>query len=81
MKGPINIYYDSEGDFLEITIINPPEESYCEDINEDVFVRKNEETGEIIGIGILNFKKHTNNLKDILINVPVNINFETIDKN
>lgn len=79
MKGPIDIYYDKEGDFLEITIINPPDESYCEDISEEVFVRKDEKTGKIVGIGILNFTYHTNDLKDILMNVPVKINFETTD--
>ena len=78
MKGPIDIYYDEEGDFLEITIINPPEASFCEDIHEDVFLRKDEETGEVIGIGILNFKLHANNLKEILANVPVKINFEAV---
>jgi len=78
MKGPIDIYYNEEGDFLEIIIINPPQESYCEDIHEDVFIRKDEKTGEIVGIGILNFKEHTKDLKDILINVPVKINFEMI---
>ena len=57
MNGPIDIYYDEEGDFLEITITNPPKESYCEDIHEDVFIRKSE-TGEVVGIGILNFKEH-----------------------
>ena len=76
MKGPINIYYDDEGDFLEITVSNPPKESYCEDISEDVFVRKDEETKEIMGIGILNFKKHASDLKDIFINAQIKINFE-----
>ena len=78
MKGAIDIYYDDEGDFLEITIMPPPNESYCEDVNDDVFIRKDENTGEVVGIGILNFRKHTNNLKDILAKVPVKINFETI---
>ena len=78
MKGPIDIYYDEEGDFLEITIIDPPKESYCEDINDDVFIRKTEDKGEIIGIGILNFKDHTNDLKDILNKVPLKINFESV---
>lgn len=76
MKGSIDIYYDEEGDFLEITIANPPQESYCEDINEDVFIRKDEETGEVVGIGILNFKEHAKDLKDIFVNAPVKINFE-----
>ena len=78
MKGPIDIYYDEEGDFLEITIINPPKESYCEDIHGDVFIRKDEKTGEAVGIGILNFKEHTKDLKEILVNVPININFESV---
>jgi len=76
MKGLISIYYDEEGDFLEITVANPPEESYCEDVNEDIFLRKDEETGEVIGIGILNFKENSKDLKDILAKVPVKINFE-----
>jgi len=78
MKGPIDIYYDEEGDFLEITISNPPEESYCEDVKEDIFLRRDEHTNEIIGIGILNFKEHTEDLKDMLENLPVKINFETL---
>ena len=78
MKGPIDIYYDEKGDFLEITIANPPEASYCEDINKDVYIRKDEETHEVIGIGILNFREHAKDLKDILTNVPVKINFETL---
>ena len=78
MKGPIDIFYDEEGDFLEITIANPPSESYCEDISENVFVRKDEKTGDVIGIGILNFKEHPVDLKNILVNMPVKISFETI---
>ncbi len=79
MKGPIDIYYDEEGDFLEITIANPPQESYCEDINEDVFVRREEDTHEIVRIGILNFKLNAKDSKEILAHVPVKINFETIE--
>jgi len=80
MNGPIDIYYDKEGDFLEITIANPPKESYCEDIHEDVFIRKDEEIGEVIGIGILNFKECAKDFKNIFANVPVKINFETLQK-
>jgi len=78
MNGLIDIYYDEEGDFLEITITDPPSESYCEDVHEDIFIRKEQKTGEIVGIGILNFKEHTKDLKDILVNVPIKINFESI---
>ncbi len=78
MKGHLDIYYDEDGDFLEITISNPPDESYCEDINEDVYLRKDEKTHEVIGIGIMNFKLHTKDLTDILRNAPVKINFEAV---
>jgi uncharacterized protein YuzE len=78
MKGGIDIYYDEEGDFLEITVTPVPEQSYCEDIDEDVFVRKDSNTNEIVGIGILNFKTHTDDLKETLSKVPIKINFETI---
>lgn len=76
MKGPLNIYYDKEGDFLEITISNPPSESYCDYINEDTFIRKQENTNEIIGIGILNFKEHASDLQQIFADLPIKINFE-----
>ena len=52
--------------FLEITVINPPKESYCEDVNEDVFIRKDENTGNVVGIGILNFKLHAKDLKKVI---------------
>ncbi len=76
MKGPVDIYYDEEGDFLEITVANPPNESYCEDIDEDVFIRRDEKNHDVIGIGILNFKYHAKNLRGILSKVPLKINFE-----
>lgn len=78
MKGPLDIYYDDEDDFLEITLANVPQESYCEDIEEDVFIRRDETTHDVVGIGILNFRKHRNDLKNIFLNVPVKINFEMV---
>lgn len=78
MKGGIDIYYDEEGDFLEITIMPPPIDSYCEDIDDDIFMRKNSKTDEIVGIGILNFKINSQNLKEKLKNIPIKINFETV---
>ena len=76
VKKPMNIHYDEEGDFLEITIANPPKKSYCEDVNNDIFIRKDEKTDEIIGVGISNFKKHTENFKEVQLDIPVQIKFE-----
>ncbi|MDP4012917.1 MAG: DUF2283 domain-containing protein [Candidatus Nanoarchaeia archaeon] len=56
MKNQIKVYYDKEGDFLEISI-GKPSKCYAAEMKPDVFVRKDEETDEIKSIGILNFKK------------------------
>ena len=55
-----------------------PTNSYCEDIEDDIFIRKNSETNKIVGIGILNFKINSQNLKEKLKNIPIKINFETV---
>ena len=77
MKGKMNIYYDEEGDYLEIFIENG-NSTYGEDIGEDITLFKNEKTNEIIGIGILNFKKRTKSLNDIKLNLPFEINFSAL---
>ena len=74
MKGKLSICYDEEGDYLELfTKIKRP--SYGEDIDSGITIFKDEETGEVIGIGILNFKKKTNDLNQIELNLPFEINF------
>ena len=50
----MRIYYDEKGDYLEI-FIGGPKANYGENISEGVTVFKDEETDEIIGVGILNF--------------------------
>lgn len=72
-----DIYYDSEGDFLEVTFGLPPEKEGSEQIEPGIFITKNTDTNEIYGIGILDFKKRPNILKEVLkrinINFPLNI--------
>ncbi|MBI1972524.1 DUF2283 domain-containing protein [Candidatus Woesearchaeota archaeon] len=72
MKGPMRVYYDEEGDFLEISV-GKPTKSYAEEIQEGVFIRKDEKTEEIKSIGILSFKKRAKTLQDIEVDVPVEI--------
>jgi len=78
-----DIYYDREGDFLEITFDLPPEKTCAEEIEPGVFVSKNEKTEEIYGIGILGFSKRVELLKKILnrikISFPLDINFASLD--
>lgn len=77
MNGKMNLYYDDEGDYLEIFIENQSP-TYGEDIGDDITLFKKEETDEVVGIGILNFKKRTKSLNDVKLNLPFNINFSAL---
>ncbi len=62
-----SIYYDEEGDFLEVIFGEPPEMEYTNEIEEGVFITKDEFTDEIYSIGILSFKKRVEVLGRILL--------------
>ena len=74
MKNSMNIYYDEEGDYLD-RFIGKPRPNYGEEIAKGVALFKDEETNEVIGIGNLSFKKRAKDLKEISLNLPVDINF------
>lgn len=77
MNGKMNISYDEEGDYLEI-YIEGHRTTYGEDIGDDITVFKDEKTGDVVGIGILNFKKRARNLQEISPDLPFKVNFEAI---
>ena len=70
----MNLYYDEEGDFLEISI-GKPTECYAEEVEPGVFIRIDEKTKETKSIGILGFKKRSKDLKDIKLHLPIEVNF------
>jgi len=72
MKDKLNIYYDEEGDFLELQV-GKPREGYYEEISNGVFERKDRKTNDVIGIAIFNFKKRTKKLEHINISLPFRI--------
>jgi len=74
MKGKLSIHYDEIGDYLEI-FIKTGKPSYGEDISSGITIFKDEETDEILGIGILNFKKKANDPNLLEIQLPFEINF------
>jgi hypothetical protein len=76
MKGKMRVYYDEEGDFLEISI-GEPTECYAEEIEPGIFLRIDKKTGEAKSIGILDFRKRSN-LKNIEFNLPFNIDISQI---
>jgi|TARA_Y100000034_G_scaffold51026_1_gene62775 hypothetical protein len=77
MEGKMKIYYDEEGDYLEI-FIKKGAPSYGEDINSGITIFKEEETDEIIGIGILNFRKKARNFDELDLDLPFEVNFSAM---
>ncbi|MEK6926298.1 MAG: DUF2283 domain-containing protein [Nanoarchaeota archaeon] len=77
MKGQMRIYYDEEGDYLEIFIAGA-DPTYGEDVGDDITLFKKESTGEVVGIGILNFKSRTKSLEELKIDLPFEINFSAL---
>lgn len=79
MNETYDIYYDEEGDFLEVSFGSPPETEYTEDLDSGIFVTKDGETNEIKSIGILDFKNRKGLLREILkrlnISMPIDISF------
>jgi len=61
------IYYDEKADFLEVTFGEPPEIEYTDEIEQGVFITRNEKTEEVYSIGILSFRKRAEILKNILL--------------
>ncbi|MEK6952931.1 MAG: hypothetical protein AABX29_08010 [Nanoarchaeota archaeon] len=78
MAGKIEIYYDEEGDYLEI-FIGEPRPDYGEHISEDVVLFKYEDNGGLYGIGIFNFKKRAHNLQDVLSKIPLAFKLEATE--
>lgn len=74
MKEPMRVYYDEEGDFLEISI-GKPAQCYATEVEPGVFIRKDEKTEEVKSVGILGFKKRSKQLKDIEVQLPVKVTF------
>lgn len=77
MKGKLNISYDQENDYLEI-FIESSSPTYGQEIGEDITVFRNKSTEEVVGVGILNFKKRTKSLANLSLNLPFNINFSEL---
>jgi len=52
----LKVWYDREGDYLEIMFEDAP--GFMEEIEDDLFERRTTD-GRIIGFAVLNFSKHT----------------------
>ena len=74
----IDIYYDEQGDFLEVSFGLPPETEYTEDIEEGIFVTKDRKTDEVKSVGILSFKARAREtlLKNVLKRLGMSIHLD-----
>ncbi len=66
------IHYDEDTDFLEI-FFGEPTPSLAEEIEPDVFIRRDEKTNEIKSIEIFSFKRRQDILKKVLDKININI--------
>ncbi len=77
MKGPMRVYYDEEGDFLEISV-GKQSKCYASEVKSGVFLRIDEKSEEVKSVGILGFKNRAKALKEIKLDIPVEINFSAL---
>ena len=69
MENNMNIYYDEEGDFLEITS-GDISNCYFDNLGNGIFKIVNKETRQVKGIAIFSFKNRTANLEGIKLSLP-----------
>ena len=77
MEGQMSIYYDEEGDYLEV-FVERQSPTYGEEIEDDLTLSKREDNDEVAGIGIMNFRKRSKSLSDIKLSLPFKINFSSL---
>jgi hypothetical protein len=70
MKGKLNLYYDEEGDFLEINVGKQAKGDF-KNLGEGIFERIN--GNQVTGIAIHGFKKRTQGMKQVKISLPFTI--------
>ena len=69
----MNLYYDNEGDFLEITF-GDISNFFFDNLGNGVFKIVDKTSKEIKGIAIHNFKSRTKDLEEIKLSLPFKFN-------
>lgn len=74
MKGKLSLYYDEDSDYLEI-FAGTPTPNYGEEVpgKKGITIFKDNKTNEVIGIGVLGFKKRSQDLKEIELELPIKL--------
>lgn len=69
----MHVYYDEEGDFLELQV-GEPREGFFEELEDGIFQRRDSQTNEIIGVAIFGVKRRP--LRDIDVPVKAELSVE-----
>lgn len=69
MDSEMILYYDEEGDFLEITF-GDISNCYFDNTGKGIFKMVDKATDEVRGIAIHNFKSRSKNLDEIKLHLP-----------
>ena len=72
MNNKLNIYYDEEGDYLELHI-GKYKEGYFKNLGDGIFERVDKRTKKVTGIAIHGFRKRTKGSKNVKVTLPFNI--------
>ena len=72
MSSELNLYYDEEGDFLELNI-GEYTEGHFKNLGDGIFERIDKKTNKVMGIAIHGFKKRTRGLRDVKLSLPVKV--------
>ncbi len=72
MKGKLHLYYDKEGDFLELHVGKYREGAF-RNVGKGIFERVDARTKRVTGIAIMGFRKRTAGKKDLEISLPMGI--------
>ena len=72
MSNELNLYYDEEGDFLELNI-GDYTKGHFKNLGGGIFERIDKKTNKVTGIAIHGFRKRTQGLKDVKVSLPVKI--------
>ena len=73
MGNEMNIYYDEEGDFLEITS-GDISNSYFDNVGNGIFEIVDNGTKDVKGVAIFSFKVRTKKLEEIKLSLPFDFN-------
>ena len=70
MNKKLNLYYDEEGDYLEINLDESKDE-FFKNIGDGIFQIIDKKTNKVIGISITGFKKRTEKEHNLNLSLPL----------